>query len=91
MNSLPNLKALKTTNTTITPVLKKAIINALSERDETAIEERDAKGNILPDPELKDTENVPLLSSFSLPLPIEYEDKSDKTKLTGGLISRAST
>lgn len=40
--------------------LKKAIINALSERDETADICTDAKGRPEPDPELRDYENVPL-------------------------------
>ena len=40
--------------------LKKAILNALSERDETAEICRDSKGNPEPDTNLRDTENVPL-------------------------------
>jgi type I restriction enzyme M protein len=43
--------------------LKKAILNALSERDETAEICRDKKGNPEPDPNLRDTENVPLSES----------------------------
>lgn len=39
---------------------RKAILAALGERDQTANECRDAKGNIEPDPKLRDTENVPL-------------------------------
>jgi len=42
------------------PPLRKAILAALSERDETAEICRDADGNPEPDPELRDTENVPL-------------------------------
>jgi type I restriction enzyme M protein len=38
----------------------KAIFSALSERDETAAICRDKDGNPEPDPELRDTENVPL-------------------------------
>ena len=38
----------------------KAIMNALSERDETAEPCRDSRGEIEADPELRDTENVPL-------------------------------
>jgi len=38
----------------------KAILSALSERDETAEICRDSKGNPEPDPELRDTESVPL-------------------------------
>jgi type I restriction enzyme M protein len=40
--------------------LFKAILMALAERDETAEICTDAKGNIEPDPELRDYENVPL-------------------------------
>ena len=40
--------------------LKKAVMSALSERDETASVCLDAKGHAEPDPELRDTENVPL-------------------------------
>jgi type I restriction enzyme M protein len=40
--------------------LKKAVLAALSERDETAPVCLDAKGAPEPDPELRDTENVPL-------------------------------
>ena len=43
--------------------LRKAILNALSERDETAEICRDKKGNPEPDPNLRDTENVPLSES----------------------------
>ena len=42
------------------PPLRKAILNALSERDVTADICRDTDGNPEPDPELRDTENVPL-------------------------------
>jgi type I restriction enzyme M protein len=40
--------------------LTKAILSALSERDETAAVCRDKQGNPEPDPELRDTESVPL-------------------------------
>ncbi len=42
------------------PPLRKAILTALSERDETAEICRDKDNNPEPDPELRDTENVPL-------------------------------
>lgn len=42
-----------------TPI-RKAILAALSERDETAEICRDSEGHPEPDPELRDTENVPL-------------------------------
>jgi len=54
-------KALKPVNPAAP--LKKAILSALSERDETADICTDGKGNPEPDPELRDTENVPLHES----------------------------
>lgn len=51
--------------------IKKAILSALSERDETADICLDKDGNLEPDPELRDTENVPLPLTISLPI----EDK----------------
>ena len=45
---------------TLNATLRKAILAALSERDETAEICRDAEGNPEPDSELRDTENVPL-------------------------------
>jgi len=42
---------------------RKAILSALSERDETASICRDKDGNPEPDPELRDTESVPLAES----------------------------
>ena len=44
----------------LTPPLRKAILAALSERDETAEICRDKDGYPEPDPELRDIENVPL-------------------------------
>jgi type I restriction enzyme M protein len=41
------------------PIIK-AILSALSERDETAVICRDLDGNAEPDPDLRDTESVPL-------------------------------
>ena len=41
--------------------IRKAILSALSERNEAAAICRDKDGNAEPDPELRDTENVPLL------------------------------
>lgn len=64
--------------------LRKAIISALSERDETAeiCREKDAKdGAPEPDADLRDTENVPYSSQFPLPVPLKYGDKPDLTDL----------
>ncbi|MCX7702060.1 MAG: type I restriction-modification system subunit M [Gemmataceae bacterium] len=48
----------------LTAPIKKAILSALSERDETADICRDADGRPEPDPELRDYENVPLKESI---------------------------
>ncbi|MGI8741663.1 MAG: type I restriction-modification system subunit M [Bryobacteraceae bacterium] len=53
-------KLLQTKSLSISGAVRKAILAALSERDENAAICRDAKGNTEPDPELRDTENVPL-------------------------------
>lgn len=53
-------KAGKAAGLTLPAPIQKAILSALSERDETAEICRDAKGNVEPDPELRDYENVPL-------------------------------
>ncbi|WP_414899268.1 type I restriction-modification system subunit M [Serinicoccus sp. CUA-874] len=43
---------------------RKAVIAALGERDQTAEKCRDGKGNVEPDPKLRDTENVPLVEDI---------------------------
>jgi type I restriction enzyme M protein len=53
-------KALKTSGISLKPAQMKSILSALSERDEDADVCHDAKGNIEPDPDLRDTENIPL-------------------------------
>ena len=55
--------AKKTSAKLATPV-KKAVFSALSARDETAAICRDKEGNPEPDPELRDTESVPLAESI---------------------------
>jgi type I restriction enzyme M protein len=45
--------------------VRRAILSALSERDDTAEVCRDGKGRIEPDSELRDTENVPLSEDVS--------------------------
>jgi type I restriction enzyme M protein len=52
--------AVRTAGLKLAAPMKKAILSALSERDETAAICRDPSGNPEPDPELRDTENVPL-------------------------------
>jgi len=61
--------------------IKKAILNALSERDKEAAVCRDAKGNPEPDTELRDTEIVPLPADVALPLPIGYDKDADNEEL----------
>ena len=61
--------------------IKKAILSALSEKDETADICLDAKGNPEPDPELRDNENISLPANIVLPLPLDYDKKSKLDKL----------
>jgi type I restriction enzyme M protein len=53
-------RVLKAVHIRLAPVVRKAILNALAERDEMADICRDKAGRPEPDPELRDTENVPL-------------------------------
>ena len=53
-------KALSDHSLDLKAPLYKAILDYLSERDDTAETVLDSKGNPLPDPELRDYENVPL-------------------------------
>jgi type I restriction enzyme M protein len=53
-------KAAKEAKIKLPAPMLKAILSALSERDETAEICRDAEGHPEPDPDLRDTENVPL-------------------------------
>ncbi|OKH51273.1 restriction endonuclease subunit M [Calothrix sp. HK-06] len=54
------IKALKKADVKISAQIKKAILNALSKRDETADICKDKDGNPEPDVDLRDYENVPL-------------------------------
>ncbi|NTV46686.1 MAG: N-6 DNA methylase, partial [Chlorobiales bacterium] len=73
--------ALKSADIKIDAPLKKAILNALGQRDEKAEICRDSKGNPEPDPELRDTELLPLPENTVLPLPIGYDKDADNSKL----------
>lgn len=53
-------EAIKRSGVRVPAPARKAILSALGERDETAEICRDREGNPEPDPELRDTENVPL-------------------------------
>jgi type I restriction enzyme M protein len=57
--------ALKKAGLKVAAPNRKAILSALSERDETAEICRDAGGNPETDPDLRDTENVPLLDDIN--------------------------
>lgn len=46
----------------VTAAVRKKIVEALSERDETAPVQRDRRGNVIYDKDTKDTERVPLLT-----------------------------
>jgi len=69
--------------------LKKALLapGCLGEKDPTAEECTNSKGEFEADSDLRDTENVPLPKEIALPLPLGYENKGqdkgkvDKTQL----------
>jgi type I restriction enzyme M protein len=63
-----------------TPV-RKAILVALSERDSNADICTDAEGNPEADPELRDTESVPLPAEIKLPLPFDYDKDANNSAL----------
>ena len=56
-------RTVKDADLKLTAPIKKAVLSALSERNEEAEICRDRKGRTEPDPELRDTENVPLSES----------------------------
>ncbi|MGE0642024.1 MAG: N-6 DNA methylase, partial [Thermoanaerobaculia bacterium] len=58
-------QAIKAAHVTLPPAPKKAILFALSERDEEAAVCTDPKGHPEPDPDLRDTENVPLTEAVA--------------------------
>ena len=63
--------------------LKAAMLapGSLGERDPSAEICLDKKGNPEPDPELRDTENVPFPPGIALPLPLDYEGRKNKGKV----------
>lgn len=56
-------KASKKAGVSLSAQIRKSILSALSQRDESAAICRDKDGNSEPDPELRDTESVPLSES----------------------------
>ena len=63
--------------------ITKALLSpgSLGERDPSADICRDKKGKPEPDPDLRDTENVPFPQGIALPLPLDYEGKKNKGKV----------
>jgi len=59
-------EAAKREGVKLTAPIQKAILSALSERDESAEICRDEQGHPEPDPELRDTENVPLSENIEV-------------------------
>jgi type I restriction enzyme M protein len=76
-------KAIKAAATEVKAPLKKAILSALSERDETAEICRHKDGNPEPDPQLRDTENVPLKEDIW-----EYFEREVKPHVSDAWINR---
>jgi len=81
-------KAFKAAGISIKAPLKKAILNALSEKDETAEICRDKKGNPEPDTELRDIEQIPFKDDIEeyfkrevLPYAPDAWIDEDKTKI----------
>jgi len=71
----------KAKSTVLDTAVKKAILNALSERDETADICFNKKGEPEADKSLSDSELIPLPTDIPLPLPIGYDKKADNEKL----------
>lgn len=66
---------------TLPAPVRKAILEALSERDPTAEICTDSKGTAEPDPQLRDSELVPLPSDIALPLPVGFDNETGLDKL----------
>lgn len=65
------------------PGLKASLLapGSLGEKDPSAEVCWNRKGESEPDPDLRDTENVPLPKGITLPLPLDYEGKKNKGKV----------
>jgi type I restriction enzyme M protein len=75
--------AFQAADLTLNGSLKDALLapGSLGERDPSAEICRDSNGDPEPDPELRDTENVPFPAGIALPLPLDYEGKKNKGKV----------
>ena len=79
-------KAFKDSDIKLDSALLKAILSALSEKDETADICVDSKGNTEPDPDLRDTENVPLKEDIH-----EYFEREVKPHVPDAWIDESKT
>lgn len=78
--------AFKNRGISLNSTLLKAILSALSEKDETADICVDSKGNPEPDPDLRDTENVPLKEDIH-----EYFEREVKPHVPDAWIDESKT
>lgn len=78
-------KALKSAGLKLAAPVRKAILSALSERDETAEVCGNKDGHPEPDPELRDTENVPLGNDINV-----YFDREVKPHVPDAWINTAN-
>ncbi|OWY71568.1 hypothetical protein B7486_07725 [cyanobacterium TDX16] len=78
------LAAFESSETKLAAPIKKAILSALSERDETAEICRDSDGNPEPDTELRDYENVPLKEDIH-----EYFDREVRPHVSDAWINES--
>jgi len=79
-------KAFKDSGIKLDSALLKAILSALSEKDETADICVDSKGNPEPDPDLRDTENVPIKEDIH-----EYLEREVKPHVPDAWIDETKT
>ncbi|MDQ0159743.1 type I restriction-modification system subunit M [Alkalibacillus salilacus] len=77
--------AFKDANIKFNAILKKAVLSALSEKDETADICLDKKGNPEADPGLRDTENIPLKEDIH-----DYFEREVKTHVPDAWIDEGS-
>lgn len=74
-------RVLKNAGLNLKSPVKKAILAALGETDPEAEICRDAKGNLEPDSNLRDTEIVPSPDEITLPLPLGYDKDASENEL----------
>ncbi|WP_349741177.1 type I restriction-modification system subunit M [Roseateles cavernae] len=75
--------AFKSADLPLDAALKSALLapGSLGEKDPSAKICWNKRGESEPDPDLRDTESVPLPEGIALPLPLDYENKKNKGKL----------